>query len=209
MTAQAKPPVRVGLYGGAFDPPHLAHQALVRAAIEQLPLGRLLIMPTGHAWHKQRPLTAAVHRLAMARLAFAQLQGAFVDDRETRRSGPSYTIDTLAELQAEWPGHVWCLLIGEDQLEAFCQWHRWRDILQLAQLVVARRGDGAAPLQLPWQGTQAGHAPPERPIELRMPRMPHSSTAIRAALARAEPAQALVGDDVARYIAQHHLYQTD
>ena len=94
-------PPRIGLFGGAFDPPHYAHMALARAAVRQLGLSRLHVTPTGQAWHKSRPLTPAAQRLAMCRLAFAHEPRCVVDGRETRRDGPSYTIDTLAALQAE------------------------------------------------------------------------------------------------------------
>ena len=93
-------PQKVGLFGGAFDPPHRTHVAVAQAAVEQLHLDVLHVVPTGHAWHKQRPLTAAQHRLEMCRLAFADVNRAMVDGRETCRSGPTYTIDTLQELQA-------------------------------------------------------------------------------------------------------------
>jgi len=84
------------MFGGAFDPPHLAHRALAQAAIEQLQLDVLRVLPTGQAWHKSRPLTAASHRLAMSRLAFDGLPQVRLDDREIRRAGPSYTLDTPA-----------------------------------------------------------------------------------------------------------------
>ena len=97
-------PRKVGLFGGSFDPPHVAHVALAEAALGQLGLDELRILPTGQAWHKSRALTAAEHRLAMARLAFGHLPGAVVDDRELLRAGATYTIDTLRELAAEQPG---------------------------------------------------------------------------------------------------------
>lgn len=209
MTDRAHAPLRVGVYGGAFDPPHLAHAALARAAMEQLKLDRLLVVPTGHAWHKDRALSAADHRLAMAQLAMGAIPGVVIDDRELRRSGASYTFDTLTELQAEQPGAAWFLLIGEDQLSAFCRWHRWRDILLIADLVVARRGDSVDSVPYPW--VSSGLAPDAAPrvTPLTLPRLSHSSTEIRARTRRGEPVQSLVGDDVARYIAQHHLYQAD
>ena len=77
--------MRVGIFGGAFDPPHLAHVALARTAVEQLRLDRLLIVPTGSAWHKARPLSAGADRLAMAQAAFADIAHAVVDQRELRR----------------------------------------------------------------------------------------------------------------------------
>ena len=75
-------PARVGMFGGAFDPPHRAHVALARAAIAQLRLERLFVLPTGNAWHKDRTLTPVEHRLAMSRLAFAGVAGAQVDERD-------------------------------------------------------------------------------------------------------------------------------
>ena len=96
-------PFRLGVYGGAFDPPHLAHVALARTALHQLELDELRIFPTGQAWHKARALTAAEHRLAMVQLAFGALADTVVDARELQRSGPTYTIDTLRELRAEMP----------------------------------------------------------------------------------------------------------
>jgi len=115
----AAPPRRVGLFGGAFDPPHAAHVALARAAVEQLQLDRLHIAPTGVAWHKPLVLSAAADRLAMCRLAFGDLPGIVIDARELRRDGPSYTIDTLTELRAEYPQAELFLQIGADQAAAF------------------------------------------------------------------------------------------
>ncbi len=111
-------PRRVGMFGGAFDPPHLAHVALARAAIEQLGLDELRVFPTGMAWHKSRALTPGPHRLEMARLAFAEVPRAIIDPREVRRDGPTYTIDTLRELQRELPQAQLVLVIGADQAEA-------------------------------------------------------------------------------------------
>ena len=81
-------PLRVGMFGGAFDPPHRAHRALAEAALHQLGLDLLLVLPTGLAWHKSRGLTAAAHRVAMCELAFAGLPHLRIDQREIRREGP-------------------------------------------------------------------------------------------------------------------------
>ena len=92
---------RIGLFGGAFDPPHKAHVALARAALAQLKLDELRIIPTGQAWHKSRTLSPAADRLAMVKLAFADLAGVLIDERELHRGGASYTIDTVLALRAE------------------------------------------------------------------------------------------------------------
>ena len=134
---------RIGLFGGAFDPPHGAHVALARAAVEQLGLDRLHVAPTGMAWHKAQTLSAAAHRLAMCRLAFGGLPKVFVDDRELRRGGPTYTIDTLTELRAQYPGAELFLQIGADQAAAFHTWRRAGEIVDMAVISIAVRADSA------------------------------------------------------------------
>lgn len=114
---------KIGVFGGSFDPPHAAHLTLARSALQHLALDRLLILPTGQAWHKQRTLSPAHHRLAMAKLAFGDLARVAIDAREIDRPGPSYTIDTLREIAADWPGAELFLLIGEDQAR---NWQHWR-----------------------------------------------------------------------------------
>lgn len=198
---------RIGVFGGAFDPPHNAHVALAQAAVDQLGLDELKVFPTGQAWHKPRPLSAAQHRLAMARLAFAPGPHVVVDARETERAGPTYTVDTLLELQAENPGAQLLLLLGQDQAHALPKWHRWQEILGLAIICVAERDASMAragefdPLGgVP--GAQRG-----RFQRLVFTPMPVGSTRIRALVAAGQNIAPLVPEAVARYISHHHLYQ--
>ena len=202
---------RIGVFGGAFDPPHNAHLALAQTAINQLKLDELKIIPTGFAWHKDRPLSAAEHRLKMAQLAFSGLDRINVDAREIKREGHSYTIDTLEALQAEEPDAAFFLLIGGDQLAAFTQWHRWQDILSRATVCVAER-----PLQASAPADVLALTPALRQsIHLQLPPMTVSATAIRQRIAShtgsphiSQPDLAgLVPDAVARYISLHGLYQ--
>jgi nicotinate-nucleotide adenylyltransferase len=191
---------RVCLFGGAFDPPHRAHQAIAQAAVQQLQLDELRICPTGDAWHKPRQLTDAEHRLEMARIAFRDLPNTVIDDREIRRTGPSYTIDTLRELRAEQPHSRLFLLMGEDQAAAFTTWREWREIAHLVTLAVARRdyaGTRQTALSLP-QGATA--------VELKLPILPESATAVRQRLTAGQDIAELVDPRVASYIARHHLY---
>ena len=204
MSAAVVPLRRVGVFGGAFDPPHRAHKALAHQAVEQLRLDALHIIPTGEAWHKSRVLTAASHRLAMAQLAFADLPNVVVDDRETRRRGPSYTVDTLTELAAEQPGIQLFLIIGEDQARSLQNWHRWRAILQLAIICVAARAVSSRA-----EGTFNAELLAQTPFQvLNLPPMDVSATDIRHRLANRQNVAPLVFEAVARYIAHHHLYQT-
>ncbi len=196
---------RIGVFGGAFDPPHAAHAALVRAAVTDLELDELRVIPTGHAWHKARPLSPARHRLEMARLAFGDLPKVIVDPRETQRDGPSYTVDTLRELQAQWPDAELFVFLGEDQARALPSWRAWQQILQLAIIYVAERGD--------WNRSKPRFVAPKlyesRFRQLPMPSMPVSATDIRTRVAGHQSLDSLVSESIARYIDHHHLYQTN
>jgi nicotinate-nucleotide adenylyltransferase len=205
-------PLRIGVYGGAFDPPHWAHRALAEAALTQLRLDRLLILPTGQAWHKARPLTDAQHRLAMCLLAFGDLPHTQVDPRETRRAGPSFTADTLQELRRENPHAQLFLLLGADQLLAFKTWMRWPEVLQQARLAVANRATRIGADALDDTLAEADLSGVDLPfIRLDMPLTNISATAVRARfgqpLGRHGTHAALVPQAVAGYISQHHLYQ--
>lgn len=195
---------KLGMFGGAFDPPHLAHRALAAAALAQLQLDALHVLPTGQAWHKSRPLTDAAHRLTMSRMTFEDLGPVVLDDREIRRDGPSYTLDTLRELQAEHPQAELYLVMGKDQADVLPTWRHWQDIVALAFICVADRD------LLTGQETRFV-PPPEmagRFRKLQMPAMDISATGIRARVAGGQGIAPLVSPAVARYIEANHLYQS-
>ncbi len=195
-------PMRIGMFGGAFDPPHLGHVALARAAVEQLALDQLLVFPTGQAWHKARELSPAVHRLAMAQLAFADVPSTRVDGRELQREGPTYTVDTLRELLREFPQAQLLLVIGADQAESL---HSWRDNTEIARLATIAIAERARPIEVK-ASFDASRLPPGRREPVELPPMPVSSTEIRQRAAAGQGIAQLVPAAVARYIAQHHLY---
>ena len=198
---------KIGLFGGAFDPPHNAHLALAQVAISALGLTELRVVPTGHAWHKTRTLSPANQRLAMTHLAFDDMPGVVVDDRELQRPGPTFTIDTLEALQRENPSAQLYLIMGADQFAAFKQWHRWQAILELAIICIAQRASNT-----PASGqfdAFSGFA--DRFLTLSMPLMPVSATQIRQLLAgsgsQAPDLHNLLPEAVARYIASHKMYR--
>ncbi len=197
---------RIGVFGGAFDPPHHAHIALARAAIQQFQLDALHVIPTGQAWHKARALSAAEHRLAMTKLAFQDEAKVVIDERELQRTGPTFTIDTLEALQTQNPQARLYLFMRADQFFAFQQWYRWQDILELAIICIAARADSA------WATGQFDAYPgrSSRFAVLEMPTRPVSATQIRQLIAsRAvspDDLAQLVSRPVARYISLHRLY---
>lgn len=200
-------PKRVGVFGGAFDPPHNAHVALAQIALAELELDALHVIPTGQAWHKARTLSAAEHRLAMARLAFQNMPLVVVDDREIRRTGPTFTVDTLLALQAENPGAQLYLVMGADQFAAFKQWHQWQEIIQIAIICVA----GRARFYSARDQFESLNQPETRILLLQMPSMPVSATQIRQLIAGGlgenQASTDLLPAMVASYIAKHQLYK--
>jgi len=194
---------RLGIFGGAFDPPHNAHVALINAAVQQLQLDELRVFPTGQAWHKPRQLTYSEDRLAMARLAFSDLPRVVVDDREMRRAGPTYTIDTLHDLQAEFPGASYFLILGADQAALLPQWRQWHEIIQVATISIAGRLESDSNAI----GFDISTAPDGRFETLLLPPTSISATDIRQRVSSSKGVAHLVPGGVARYIDHHHLYR--
>jgi nicotinate-nucleotide adenylyltransferase len=198
---------KIGVYGGAFDPPHNAHLALAQTALTELALDALYVIPTGQAWHKARTLSPADHRLAMTRLAFQDMPRVVVEEREIKRAGPTFTIDTLQAMQAENPGAQLYLLMGGDQFSAFKQWHQWREILKIAIICIASRARFDSS-----EGQFEALKMLQNSIQLlSMPPMAVSATQIRQLLADGLGENQAIADllpnPVAGYIAQHQLYQ--
>jgi len=187
---------RIGLFGGTFDPPHLGHLALAECARDQLALERVLFVPAGTPPHKRRAgRSSAARRVAMTRIAVRGNRAFRVSLVEVRRRGPSFTVDTLRELAQRFPRSQWFLLLGADSLADFANWHRPREILELATLVVAAR---------PGVPRRGG---PRRGVRwLENFAVDISSSAIRARARAGRPVRYLVPDAVATYIARHRVY---
>jgi len=190
---------RIGLFGGTFDPVHLAHLALARVALDQLQLDEVRWVPAGRPWQKARLLTPAAHRAAMIELAIADEPRFTMDRSEIERSGPSYTLDTVGACQAADPGHDWFLIIGQDQYAGLHTWLGWQQLLERVTLAVANRP--GAPLRASPEVEQVAHQ------AVALPMMDISSTHIRAQVAAGQRVDALVPAAVARYIDQHNLYR--
>lgn len=139
----------IGLFGGTFDPIHFGHLRTAFELWQALKLAEVRFLPTGSPPHREQPLASAELRLAMVRAAVAAEPAFVVDDREVRRSGVSYSVDTLTELRREFPERSLCLLLGMDAFLGLPHWHRWRELLDLAHVVVAHRPGWKAPTMGP------------------------------------------------------------
>lgn len=227
---------RIGLFGGTFDPPHVGHRVLVRSAAIALKLDTVRLIPSGQPWQKTTVATSAKDRLQMLRAAVPDMLPQpgeawqiEVDDRETRREGPTFTIDTLAELRAELgPASQLVWLMGADQFANLPTWHRWRELLEVTHLAVTARGpQGLAELPTEMQTllTERGRdalPEPKRPsaegppdpgyacgsvVLFRMPAVPISSTALRRQLQAGDRPRELLSDGVIDLIDHLGLYR--
>ncbi len=193
---------KIGLLGGSFDPVHRAHIALAETALRELALDEVQLIPAADPWQRARLAATPSQRLHMLELAVQGRAGLSVNPIELDRGGPSYTADTLLALPGD-ADYYW--LLGSDQLNNFCTWHRWQDVADHARLVVAQRPDAAL---RPPEALLAHLEQTRRPL-ITLPFEPRdvSATDIRAALAQAHSVEHLLDDAVLQYIRTEGLYQ--
>ena len=135
----------LGVFGGTFDPVHYGHLRTAFEMLEALDFGEVRFVPCGDPPHRGGTFATAGQRLEMVEAAIRGQAGFVVDDREVRRDGPSYTVETLESLRAEFPGRSLGLIIGMDAFLSLPGWHRWDEILDLAHIIVAHRPGWRAP----------------------------------------------------------------
>ena len=206
----------IGLFGGTFDPIHFGHLRPAFELCQALKLSEVRFMPAGSPPHRQTTLASAELRLAMVKAAVAGEKSFVVDDREVRRSGASYSVDTLTELRAEFPERSLCLMLGMDAFLGLPNWHRWREILELAHVVVAHRPGWKAPTQGPLgeamvdRGTGSVRdlhdATAGRIFVHAVTQLEISSTELRQLIARGRNPRYLVPDSVCRLLRETGWY---
>ena len=198
--------MRLGILGGAFNPPHTGHLVCAQEAVIQLELDKVQFMPVGHAPHRElEGDPGAEERLEMVELATADDERFEVSRLELDREGPSYTSDTLRGLREARPDDELFLILGGDQAAALPAWHEPEEVLARATVAVVER--------LSWSrnaiGIKVSRLRGGREIRyLEMPLIQISSSAIRRRTARGQPIRYLVPDRVAAYVAERGLYGT-
>jgi nicotinate-nucleotide adenylyltransferase len=188
---------RIGIFGGSFDPVHLGHLLVAQAAYEELGLDRLFLVPAAQSPFKQAsqpapgPLRAQLLRLALVGHAWCE-----VDVQELQRDGVSFTVDTLRDYAARFPGAALFYLIGADNALSLSKWREADELARLADFVVLPRpGESEALLPAPFRGTHLRGWP-----------LGVSSSAIRARVRAGEPIEHLVPASVAEAIRNNRLY---
>jgi nicotinate-nucleotide adenylyltransferase len=187
--------LKVGVFGGSFDPVHIGHLVVAEHAAERLGLERVRFVPTGQQPLKGGHHAGVEHRLAMVEAAIADNPRFLLDPREAQRPGPSYTIDTLRALGAEAPGDALFFLVGADAAGELAAWREVQGIAGLATIVVL---------------TRPGAAPPAHPLVTRVLEVPGvdlSATQVREAVRCGRSIRYLVPRAVEEYIVRHGLYR--
>ena len=167
-------PLRIGLYGGTFDPIHNGHLHVIKQLFHLNIVDELVLVPTGLPWLRSRaPFASGDDRVAMVRLAIKELSTAIqsrvaVSDLEIRRTGSTYTIDTVQELVAQRPDAKWLLILGSDAYEGIEKWHRSTELQKLIEIVVvAREGEGIDIQALPIAASQVRAEIAKNPEEVK------------------------------------------
>ena len=207
----------IGIFGGTFDPVHYGHLRTALEVCEALALDELRFVPCSIPPHRAQPRVSAAQRLAMLELALEDSDPRLrLDDRELRRSGPSFMVDTLDSVRVEKPGRPLCLIVGNDAFQGLPAWHRWRELFKLAHVIVMER---------PFETSYADAL--ERMLAQRLiseaselavqdagciyfqdvSQLAISASHIRELVRQGRTAQYLLPDSVRRYIDLHGLYR--
>lgn len=208
----------IAIFGGTFDPVHYGHLRAAAEVSEQLGVTDFRLLPAGQPPHRDGTWAEARHRLAMLELALAPHADLSVDDREVQRGGPSYMVDTLADLRGEVGDLPIMLCLGQDAANQLDRWHEWQRLLDLAHLVVMTRPRSrpkySDPVVAHFKGRHA-----RRPCNLmdtsagricnvEVTRLAISSTNIRTQLDQGRNPRFLLPSTVLAYIRKHGLYES-
>jgi len=203
----------IGILGGTFDPIHYGHLRPADEVRRAVGLAEVRLIPANKPPHRALPQSSATHRLRMVELATAEFPGLVVDRREVDRPGPSFTVDTLRSLRAEFGERPLCLLLGVDTFRDLETWHEWRLLPELAHLLIMRRPGYALNTWPVWAEARRSDDPavlasqpagivqfvPVTPVDV-------SATRVRERLHRGQSVADAVPAVVNDYIRTHHLY---
>ncbi len=196
----------IGVLGGTFDPIHVGHLVVAEEVRTQLNLAEILFVPTGQPWLKaDAPISAAEHRVQMVRLAITNKPYFKLSTTEVERAGPSYTVDTIAELQTRLGvGNEFFFILGWDNLAQLPQWREPSRLIKMCHLVAGRRVGYSIPELNSLEAIRPGLS--RRVILLDKPEIDISASLIRQRVAQGLSVRHLVPEPVYEYIRQHRLY---
>jgi len=206
----------LALLGGTFDPVHYGHLRCAEQARRELSLEYLYLLPAGQPPHRGEPQASVTQRLEMLALACTEFPRLLIDDRETRRAGPSYMVDTLKELRAMHAGRPLLLLIGQDAANQLHSWHRWRHLFDLAHIVILTRPEAHIEYepdlaeQVVLRAAEGARdltaSPAGRILQLDVEPVDVSATAIKRLIRSGKTPRGMLPGPVLRFIVENRLY---
>lgn len=204
----------IGILGGTFDPVHHAHIQVALTVLQGLQLDEVRLIPCRQSPTRIAPLASPEDRLAMLRLAVANEPKLLVDDRECRRQGVSYSIDTLTELRSEYPDAGLFFIVGVDAFNGLLAWHKWSEIFSLAHIVIVNRPGEELVTEGELAEIVAERACSAKPTTragniitgLRC-ELPHAASQIRNAFKTGDSIEKCMDNAVYDYIQENRLYQ--
>lgn len=195
--------MRIGIYGGSFNPIHIGHTSLAQSLVKQKIVDEvwLLVSPLNPLKQSANPdILEYDERLHIARIATEEMDGIHVSDFETQLPIPSYTVNTLAEITKAYPQHTFSLIIGADNWQDFHRWHKWEEILSTYPIVIYRRPGYDISISDNMQSIAKGITIADTPL------YPISSTEIRNAFRKGETPHQWLSASVVQYIKNNNLF---
>jgi len=196
-------PKSIGIFGGTFDPIHLGHLHLAREVLKKTDLDTILFIPCYRSAYKKPIFATPSQRVAMLRLAIKGEEKFCLDTREIQRKDISYTIDTLLSLQTDYPKTKFYLILGADSFALFSTWHKWQDILKLANLIVVDRPDTSLESEL-ISARMLGKKNKIKFVQINA--LSIAATEIRDLIKLGKSIEHLVPKSVCKYIKKNGLY---
>jgi len=206
----------LALFGGTFDPVHFGHLRCADEVRQKLNLKKLYMLPAGTPVHRQTPQATARQRLEMLHLAQLDFPNLSIDDRETRRTGPSYMVDTLHELRSEFPQRSLILVIGQDASNQLHTWYKWEQLFALAHIVIMTRPGSRHEYQALVANRIKRHLSVDMQdlrnsaagtvLNLDVTAVDISSTQIKSHIRRGQAPHSMLPTSVLNYINKNHLY---
>ncbi|NOR20362.1 MAG: nicotinate-nucleotide adenylyltransferase [Xanthomonadales bacterium] len=209
----------LALFGGTFDPVHYGNLRCAEEARQKLGLDQLFLLPAGNPAHRATPQATPEQRLDMLQLAQLEFPALSIDDRELRRSGPSYMVDTLREIREEFPQRSLLLLIGQDAANRLHKWHEWEQLFSLTNLVILTRPgesedyrhDLANKIQnrLLTEVEELKNSQADGVLQLRVSPVEISATTIQSMMRLGRSPKSMMPDSILNYIDENRLYSPD
>jgi len=205
------------LFGGTFDPVHFGHLRAAWEVKERLMASDFRFLPAGHPPHRSNFVTPAFHRLEMLKLAISGVPGVAIDQRELKREGPSYMVDTLQEIRHDSPDQPVVLVIGQDSANSLDRWHQWQQLFALASLLIMTRPGkktryaSALAEQMSARRVAGPELLQSRPsglvAKMTVTALPIASSGIRELIRNGKSPRYLLPVKVLDYLQAHHLYR--